>query len=207
MATKAPRTLRQTEGADGRRERILEAASRVFAQKGFAAASVDEIAQAAGIAKGTIYLYQPSKEALYWATLREGLEALCGEVRAKMDEVPTLKEKIRALVTAKLAYFDAHPDFYRIYQAEFGPVTQPLYLRHKDLRERYLEQVRELQKAIEAAARRGEIRKVPSQTAAFVVADLTRGVITRRSLGWSQNKAEDDVDFLVDFVWKGLAGK
>jgi hypothetical protein len=36
---------------------------------------------------------------------------------------------------------------------------------------------------------------------------LTRGVITRRSLGWSQNKAEDDVDFLVDFVWKGLAGK
>jgi AcrR family transcriptional regulator len=189
-----------------RADRILEAGRHVFAEKGFAGASVDAIAEAAGVAKGTVYLYHASKEALYWATLRAGLEELSREIRGRWEAEPTLKGKLHTLLTTKLSYFDAHRDFFRIYQAEFGQMTQPVCLR-KDLRDLYLEQVRLLESAIEAASRRREIRKVPVETAAFVLADLTRGVITRRLMGWSETRVEDDVDFLVDFVWKGLAGR
>jgi AcrR family transcriptional regulator len=195
---------RSQRRAPARGKRILEASCRVFAEKGFGGASVDEIAHEAGIAKGTIYLYHSSKEALYWATLRKGLEVLAREVRKGMEKAPTLKGKVRALVATKLAYFDDHRDFGRIYQAEFCSINQPIYM-HKDLRDLYLEQVRLLERMIRTAARRGDIRKVPSQTAAFVLADLTRGVITRRLLGWSKARVEDEVDFLVDFAWEGLS--
>jgi AcrR family transcriptional regulator len=204
------RTARARRGAEGeavaRGDRILDAGRHVFAEKGFARASVDSIAEAAGVAKGTVYLYHPSKEALYFATLRAGLEELSREIRARVEAEETLRGKLKALLETKFSYFVKNGDFFRIYQAEFGQMTQPVCLQ-KDLQDLYLEHVRLLESVIGAASRKGEIRKVPTATAAFVLADLSRGVITRRLMGWSKATVEDDVDFLVDFVWKGLAGR
>jgi AcrR family transcriptional regulator len=189
-----------------KRRKLIDASCRVFAEKGFAGASVDTIAQEAGIAKGTVYLYYPSKEELYWATLKMGLEDLCDQVRSGMEKAKTLRGKIRALFATKVAYFDSHRDFFKMYQAEFGPVTRPLY-GHKELRDLYLEQVKILERMIDTAGKKGEIRKVPAEAAAFVLTDLTRGVIARRLFGLSKAAMEDEVDFLVDFVFKGLAGR
>ena len=63
---------------------ILAAARIVFARHGYGAATVDEIADAAGVAKGTVYLYFPSKRDLFLATLREGVEALHAEANREM---------------------------------------------------------------------------------------------------------------------------
>jgi hypothetical protein len=52
---------------------ILDAARTVFAQRGFAGATIDAIALAAGVAKGTVYLYFESKRELFLASLREGV--------------------------------------------------------------------------------------------------------------------------------------
>ena len=49
---------------------LLEAARRVFAEKGFHEATVDDVAEEAGVAKGTVYLYYRSKRDLYWAALK-----------------------------------------------------------------------------------------------------------------------------------------
>lgn len=54
---------------DERRAAILAAALDVFSENGFAAARLDEVAQKAGVAKGTLYLYFPDKEALFEALL------------------------------------------------------------------------------------------------------------------------------------------
>ena len=55
---------------DERRAAILAAALDVFAENGFAAARLDDVAQKAGVAKGTLYLYFPDKEALFEALLQ-----------------------------------------------------------------------------------------------------------------------------------------
>ena len=52
---------------------ILAAARKVFAVRGFNEATVDEIAAAAGIAKGTVYLYFSSKKDIYLAALKQGI--------------------------------------------------------------------------------------------------------------------------------------
>jgi AcrR family transcriptional regulator len=68
MATVAPRRRKDTRPAE-----LLDAALDVFAEKGFAAARMEDIAARAGAAKGTLYLYYPSKEAVFEALVRSAV--------------------------------------------------------------------------------------------------------------------------------------
>ena len=61
---------------DEKLDEILEAASRVFAEKDFHQVLIDEIAEAGGIGKGTVYRYFRTKEDLYFATILRGLDRL-----------------------------------------------------------------------------------------------------------------------------------
>ena len=70
MNTKAPRWQRR---ADDRPREICAAALEVFAEKGFAAAKLDEIARQAGVSKGTLYLYFKDKEELFRAVVRSAI--------------------------------------------------------------------------------------------------------------------------------------
>ncbi len=76
---------------DARPDEIIEAAREVFLARGFANAKVDEIAQQAGASKGTVYLYFPTKEALFEAVMRVNvlsvIEAAAAAIAAD-DSVP-----------------------------------------------------------------------------------------------------------------------
>jgi AcrR family transcriptional regulator len=63
------RPARWRRRREARPQELLEAALSVFAEKGFTAARLDEIAARAGVSKGTLYLYFPSKEALLEALI------------------------------------------------------------------------------------------------------------------------------------------
>ena len=67
------------------REKILVAATTLFYEKGFHAAKMDEIAQKAGVAKGTLYYNFPSKSRLFAATVVEGMEDIQNRIAAELD--------------------------------------------------------------------------------------------------------------------------
>jgi AcrR family transcriptional regulator len=67
----ADRETRKNEITARRQHQIVEAAAQIFARKGFAAATIPEIARLAGVASGTIYLYYPSKRELFVAVIKE----------------------------------------------------------------------------------------------------------------------------------------
>jgi len=64
---------------DARPQELLDAALTLFVEKGFAATRSEEVAQRAGVSKGTLYLYYPSKEELLKAVIRHNLSALIAE--------------------------------------------------------------------------------------------------------------------------------
>src|SRR5208337_2823448 len=70
---------------DARAPEILDAALACFAEKGFAATRMDDIAARAGITKGTIYLYFESKEAVFKALARQELGGRIAEVTQRVD--------------------------------------------------------------------------------------------------------------------------
>jgi AcrR family transcriptional regulator len=83
MTELPPRWNRRKEA---RPQEILDAALEVFAEKGFAAARMDEVARRAGVTKGTIYLYFPSKEELFKALVREAIGGTLAQVAAYAEK-------------------------------------------------------------------------------------------------------------------------
>jgi AcrR family transcriptional regulator len=118
---------------EARPDEIVEAARAVFVERGFAAAKVDEIARRAGASKGTVYLYFPTKEALFEAVMRVNVLSVIeasaaailadeitpapAQLRMVLDTfyrefVGTDRKKLMHLMIAEGQHFPALLDFY-----------------------------------------------------------------------------------------------
>src|SRR5271167_684787 len=88
---------RAPRGGD-KRERILDAAVRVFAKKGFYATRVSEVARAAGVADGTIYLYFKSKDELLVSLFEDRVERLLSFLETELPKRRGASEKLRRII-------------------------------------------------------------------------------------------------------------
>jgi AcrR family transcriptional regulator len=186
---------------------ILEAARRVFAERGFHEATVDGIAEAAGVAKGTIYLYYHSKREIYWAALKHGIGALHEELEKEVRGAKTVEGKIRAFIATKMRFFDQHGDFFKIYYSEFGNAFAHPTQVHEEFKELYNRQARLLECALQEGIREKTLRNVRRSSTAAVISDITRGAITQRLLGWSKGDVENEIEFIFDLIWKGIGNR
>jgi AcrR family transcriptional regulator len=186
-----------------RRAKIVDAARSIFARKGFARGIMDEIAKEAGIAKGTIYLYFRSKKEIYKAVMDRDMEFLNKITLERMDAALNLEGKIRAFTLARLENGEARKEFFRIMDSESGNFG----LTRSQYRDWLRLPVLRLASAIEDASQRGEIRRVPSEKLAWIIADMTRGTIQRRLLGQNDTAPTEDSEFLSSFIWAALAIK
>jgi AcrR family transcriptional regulator len=182
---------------------ILGAARKVFAKKGFAKATMDEIAAATGLAKGTLYLYFKSKRDVYLKTLRHGSAELLELAEANMQGVAGVRAKIRALIETRVRYADQNRDFFKIYLTEFNGIARPAAI-NKEFRDLHFKQARAIEQALRDGAQSGEIQQLDFEAAAFIIQDMARSLIMRRVLGWSKNDVEQDIDFLCGFIYRAI---
>ena len=88
---------------------IQEAAIRVISRKGMAAATMQEIAEEAGVAKGTIYLYFRDREELVEKTFETAIGELHKRLDAALEGDGTFEERLRAVMTAQLGVLQREP--------------------------------------------------------------------------------------------------
>lgn len=86
-------------------QRILAAATAVFAERDFHRVLVSEVASRAGVGKGTVYLYFPTKDDLHRAALQGSLQHLAAEVEAAADADLPLAQSLERIVLAMLRFF------------------------------------------------------------------------------------------------------
>jgi TetR/AcrR family transcriptional regulator len=99
---------------------ILDAAELVFGQKGFAGATVKEIAEAAEFSVGAVYNFFDSKTQLFAAVMsRRNEECLDLLKQAVTNDRPAV-ERLHAMVEAILDYYFSHEEFYRLFQRAIG---------------------------------------------------------------------------------------
>ena len=79
-----------------KRQMILLAAAEIFSNKGYHNAKIEDIAQQAGVGKGTVYEYFPSKEQLFRDTLKEGANALAEVIQEQIEKETTTRGKLIA---------------------------------------------------------------------------------------------------------------
>ena len=114
--TRSQETVRRAR-EEAYRGLILEAAERVFGEKGYREAKVQEIAAAAGVATGTVYAIFPSKQELYRAIHRETLEQLA----KRYAEIPSdrpVPEVLLDRVEASTRFLTQRPSYLRMYLRE-----------------------------------------------------------------------------------------
>ena len=141
----------------GKRQAILEQAIRHFARLGFRGTDVQDIADGAGVGKGTVYRYFRSKEDLFWATTYEVLLRLEEHLFRAMEGIDGAWAKLRAAAAAYSGFFLSNPQYLALFlqdRAEFrgcGPES------HREHHEKMICRMGEiLQQGIEA----GELRPV-----------------------------------------------
>lgn len=98
-----------------RKEEILDAAQKVFFEKGLATATMDEIAEAAELSKGTLYLYYKSKEDLYLGVMIRGMQALYAEYETVAASQDSPLCKIVKLVELYRDFFNSNRKFVRMF--------------------------------------------------------------------------------------------
>lgn len=110
MGTRERREREKQERRDG----ILKSARKLFWKKGFAGTTIPEIAAATELAPGTLYLYFPSKDALYAELLVEGYDRLIERLRAAIEEPAPPREAAGRLIQAFFEFAQKHPQYFDI---------------------------------------------------------------------------------------------
>jgi len=97
-----------------RRETILKAAKAVFAEKGVFATTIDDIAERAEVAKGTIYLYFRAKEEMFAALMDEGLALVGKRFSEAVDLTLPADENLRRLCDAYCRLYREEPQYFKL---------------------------------------------------------------------------------------------
>ncbi len=190
MSLAAPST-RWRRRKDARPGEIVAASLACFAERGFAATRLEDVARRAGVTKGTLYLYFPNKEELFKAVVRQAVvpNIVLGEtlVARSSEPAPVLLEQlIGRLQAAMVAPASAIP---KIVVAEAG--------NFPDIARFYLEEViqrglRLFRRVLKAGVARGEFRPMDVERTAYcVVAPMMLGMLWRHSFARHERRPLD----------------
>src|SRR3954454_6746245 len=105
---------RKRLSAEDRRGTILDAALAVFSRRGYNGASIDEIAQAAGISKALIYEHFPSKKDLHVSLLERHVQEIFISLSQTADTDDPGEVRLRNGVDAFLQWVETHPEAFRL---------------------------------------------------------------------------------------------
>jgi AcrR family transcriptional regulator len=100
--------------AEQRRRQLLDVACDVFAERGFSATSMDDVAVAAGVTKPVLYQHFRSKRALYTELLHSTGDQLLIALRCATDSATTGRARVEAGFDAYFRYVTAHPNAFRL---------------------------------------------------------------------------------------------
>lgn len=98
--------------------RILDAATRIFAKKGFYNATISDVAKVAEVAEGTIYLYFKNKDDLLISIFEHSMDLFIQEVNRELTGVPDPKEKLKRFLSLHLRLVQKNPDLAQVLQIE-----------------------------------------------------------------------------------------
>ena len=183
----------------GLRERILEVAGRVFASQPFDRVHIDDVATAAGVAKGTVYRYFPSKEALYLAALFHGIDELQGRLLDVAAAQPDPVARLRALVAEMLQFFWGRDVFFLLLHRSDVRHDQRNMQQWLRRRERFAQLI---SKALEEGIARGTIRQVDPYLATEALLGMLRGVHRYRA---AHDTLGDAARAVTDLFLHGVA--
>ena len=184
-----------------REDEILDAAVKLFAQRGYSDANTQELADRLGVGKGTIYRYFPTKRDLFLAAVDRVIRGLIEAIDAAAESADDPLHRMANAVKAYLGYFAEHPEFVELLileRAQFKDRQKPTYFVYKDANaERRREAFRQL-------IAEGRIRQMSVDRIIEVLSDLLYGTMFTNYFAGRNRSPEEQAKDILDVVFHGI---
>ena len=167
MTDTTQRKVQRTESGGARRQEIIDAAAEIFREKGYAATSIQDVADAVDILKGSLYYYIDSKDDLLFEVIQEAHIGALANLERSKEEHGSALEKLRAFVRNHVIYYAENLTKIAVFFHDFqhlSPDRRHYIVKERD---RYDAHLRDL---IQKGQREGSIRKdVDPKLASFSI--------------------------------------
>jgi TetR/AcrR family fatty acid metabolism transcriptional regulator len=185
-----------------KREAILKAATRVFAQNGFFNAQVADVAKAAGVAAGTVYLYFRSKDDLLVSLFERTMKDAIAAGRDALVGATDPRERLRRIARLHLERLGRDRDLAVVFQVELRQSTKFMERFSSSYLREYLGIIRE---AVEAGQTAGLFRAdISATTAAKILFGALDEMATNWMLSRRRYSLEADADAVIDLFLHGV---
>jgi TetR/AcrR family fatty acid metabolism transcriptional regulator len=189
-----------------KRERILDAAVRVLAKKGFHSTRVSEVAKAAGVADGTIYLYFKSKDELLVSLFEDRVERLLAFLQADLPRSGNASDKLRRIIELQLGLLEGERDLAEVLTVILRQSTK---LMKKYAAPKFNAYLDSIARVVADGQATGELR---DDVSPHLVARAMFGALDGIAMTWALGKADRGglvraSGQLAQIVLRGLAPK
>ncbi len=186
---------------DRRREEILDAAVKLFAQHGYSETDTQVLANELQVGKGTLYRYFSSKQDLFLAAvdrvMRQAREASAAALEGVLDPLQRIAVAIRTFIT----FTAERPDLVELLiqeRAQFKDRKQPTYFEYREAsQQRWGDVYRDL-------IARGKVRDIPVERITDVVGDLIYGTLFTNYFNGPRKSPAEQADDILDIVFHGI---
>ena len=188
---------------------IRDAAMRVIARKGMAAATMQEIADEAGVAKGTIYLYFRDRDDLVEKAFESAMNDLHKRVEEALETPGIFETRLRAVLAAQIGFFQANREFFRLYMSLRYPEgsAQQQRRQKRHCQPQYESRVQRIAGLLEEAMKNGESRKMDPMRLALFIIEGSAAVIIERVLDEAPPPEEADIELIAGTILGGIRSR
>lgn len=188
-------------GKAERKKQILEGAARLFSSRRFDEVLMDDIAQEAGVAKGTLYSHFPDKEELYFAVVFEGIFRLNEQLQIKASKQIGPEEKLRKMIRAIVSFLRKNCFFFKLMSIEDSANEGGKGMNRQRWHEERRKQMEAIETVLQSGAEEGlfEIRDL--KTEACILRSMVRPVVLYSEKGTS---VDEMVDMIMRIFLRGI---
>ena len=180
-----------------RREEILRAAEKIFAQNGFYNSTVAEIAKESEFAIGTLYQFFTNKEELYYTMMIEKFDLLYKTLQVKVSENNTCLEKLSCLVEEVLSFIEQHVDFFKIFTWELNVLNSNMNNQLKDqLVGKHFTYIQLISDVIKEGFKEGVLKKGSADDLSTALV----GMMNIFSFNWIYNRQQESLTSKVPTI-------
>lgn len=192
---------------DIKKNQILAAAKQVFGRFGFTKTTLDDVANAVGMKKASLYYYYSSKEELFKDVIKSETDELVAELEKNVFDKRNVHDQLNTYINTRLAYLQKMVNIHNLTVnsiLEFRPISELLY------REFFDKQIQIVVKIISDGIKNGELKNVNADRTASIFLSAIESIATKvlcKSKATNEinyKSIEEDSLFLTELIINGL---
>ncbi len=188
-----------SESHDQKKEKIIKAAGIVFSQKGFHQAKMDEIAERAQVAKGTLYYNYASKSKLFAATVTQGLNQIMDAIEDKLESDLPFLEHFHGIVSTTIRLYVTNGEVTRIWANEMSSgIDDEVLVEIRTVRKKFNTFIED---RLKYGQEKGYLRPLPPRLSGMAII----GIIDALCSHYLENPDQDTIEEVIETVFTILS--